>query len=136
VIAPFRKEQVMSVKGIRISVVGPAVVVAVSLTGAATGKAQVPEPPAKSEPAPSGWAAVDQIIGREGKVQPGGVYKYSFPRGDLSVVVHGVTVKPALAIGSWVAFEGSGGNAMAMGDLVLTEREVTPVLTKLQQSGV
>src|SRR6266542_6641460 len=84
-----------------------------------------PKPPAGA----TDWTAVDQIMGREGKLQPGGVYKYSLPRGDLRVQVRGVSLKPALALGSWVAFEGTGDEAMAMGDLVLTDNEITPVLT-------
>jgi hypothetical protein len=82
------------------------------------------------------WTAVDQAIGREGKAQPGDVYKYSFPRSDLHVTVDGVVLKPALALGGWVAFKRLGTDAVAMGDLVLREREVTPVLTKLEQMGV
>ena len=49
------------------------------------------------------WSAVDRALGRSGKAQPGEVQKYSFPRSDLHVAVGGVTVKPALALGSWVA---------------------------------
>jgi hypothetical protein len=85
------------------------------------------------------WSAVDRAIGRSGKAQPGEVQKYSFPRSDLHVTVAGVALKPALALGSWVAFKrmsGSGGEAMAMGDLVLTEAEVTAVVAKLQAGGV
>ena len=85
------------------------------------------------------WSAVDQAIGRPGKAQPGEVQKYSFPRGDLHVTVAGVVVKPALALGSWVAFKrmgNSGGEAMAMGDLVLTEAEVPAVVARLQAGGV
>src|SRR4051812_46640534 len=50
------------------------------------------------------WTAVDQALGRNGAMQPGDVMRYSFPRSDLQVTVAGVTVKPALALGSWVAF--------------------------------
>jgi len=85
------------------------------------------------------WKAVDQAIGRSGMMQPGDVYKYSFPRSDLQVTVGDVSIKPALALGSWVAFKrmaGTKGEAVAMGDLVLLESEVTPVLTKLQAMGV
>jgi hypothetical protein len=82
------------------------------------------------------WKAVDQAMGRSGKMQPGDVYKYSFPRGDLRVSAGGVTVKPALALGSWVAFKRKGGNTIAMGDLVLTENEIQPVMSKLQEMGV
>ena len=84
------------------------------------------------------WAAVDRAIGRPGSMQPGDVQKYSFPRADLRVTAAGVEVKPALALGSWVAFKASGGadgETMAMGDLVLLESEVTPVISKLQSLG-
>jgi hypothetical protein len=85
-----------------------------------------------------GWELVDRAMGRPGKAQPGQVQKYSFPRGDLRVTVGDVTVKPALALGSWVAFKRTTGAAtvMAMGDLVLTEAEVPAVLAKLQEGGV
>ena len=66
----------------------------------------------------------------------GDVYKVSLPRSDLKVIVGGVELKPALALGSWVAFKKTGDMTMVMGDLVLTEDEVTPVLTKLQEGGV
>ncbi len=90
-------------------------------------------------PGQGDWKAVDQAIGRSGTMQPGDVYKYSFPRSDLQVTVGEVSIRPALALGSWVAFKrmaGTKGEAMAMGDLVLLESEVTPVLTKLQAMGV
>jgi hypothetical protein len=81
--------------------------------------------------------AVSDAIGRPGSLQPDGVMKYSFPRSDLTVVVAGVTLKPALALGSWVAFRRLSPNmAMVMGDLVLTEDEVAPVMQALQTGGV
>jgi len=83
------------------------------------------------------WRDVTSALGRAGAAQPGGVMKYSFPRSDLTVVVGGVTLKPALALGSWVAFrEVAPGMAMVMGDLVLTEDEVGPVMRTLQSGGV
>ena len=83
------------------------------------------------------WSAVDEALGRKGAAQPGDVMKYGFPRSDLQVVVAGVPVKPAFALGSWVAFKTvAGGHAMAMGDLVLLEDEVGPVMRTLQQGGV
>ena len=83
------------------------------------------------------WHAVERALGRPGTLQPGGVLKFSFPRSDLAVTVAGVAVKPALALGSWVAFkEIGGGHAMAMGDLVLTEEEVGAVVRALQAGGV
>jgi hypothetical protein len=82
------------------------------------------------------WKAVGQALGKDGSVQPGDVYKVSLPRSDLQITVNGVQLKPALALGSWVAFKQSGNMTMVMGDLVLTEDEVTPVMTKLQEGGV
>ena len=68
--------------------------------------------------------------------QSDGVYRYGFPRSDLKVVLDGVTIKPALALGGWVAFKAMDGNAMIMGDLVLTESEINPVMAKLLESGI
>ncbi len=83
------------------------------------------------------WSAVDQALGRKGAQQPGGVMKYSFPRSDLQVTANGVQIKPALALGGWIAFKDvAAGRAMMMGDLVLTEDEVGPVMRALQQKGV
>src|SRR5690349_25161679 len=82
------------------------------------------------------WKPVEQALGKAGSVQPGDVYKVSLPRSDLKVTAGGVELKPALALGSWVAFKKAGDMTMVMGDLVLTEDEVTPVLTKLGEGGV
>ena len=82
------------------------------------------------------WNPVEQALGKAGSVQPGDVYKVSLPRGDLQVTVGGVQVKAPLALGSWIAFKKMGNMTIVMGDLVLTEDEVTPVLTKLQEGGV
>lgn len=85
----------------------------------------------------SSWAPVEQALGRSGSAQPGGVMKFAFPRRDLHVSVANVAVRPALALGGWVAFKHtSGGQAMAMGDLVLTDDEIEPVISALQQGGV
>jgi len=81
------------------------------------------------------WALVDEGLGRGGTTQPDGVRRYSFPRSDLNVQLDGVTIKPALALGSWLAFMPMGDQAMVMGDLVLTHEEVNPVMSKLLASG-
>jgi hypothetical protein len=81
------------------------------------------------------WPSVDQAMGRPGAVQPDGVHRYSFPRSDLRVALDGVQVKPALALGSWAAFQPMGDQAMVMGDLVLTHEEVNPVMTRLLAQG-
>lgn len=87
--------------------------------------------------AASTWRSVDQALGRPGVLQEGDVMKYSFPRSDLQVTAAGVQLKPALALGSWLAFKRvRGGHTMVMGDLVLTEAEVGPVMRALQKGGV
>ncbi len=84
----------------------------------------------------STWKAVDAALGRSGKMQPGDVYKFGMPRSDMKVTVNGVEIKPSLALGSWVAFKKMGSESMVMGDLVLKEDEVEPVMLKLQQGGI
>lgn len=81
------------------------------------------------------WSKVDDALGKTASVQ-GDVHRYGLPRNDLQVTVDGVAIKPALALGGWLAFEPAPGGAMVMGDLVLTENEVNPVMTKLLQSGI
>ena len=75
-------------------------------------------------------------MGRSGQAQPDGTMKFSMPRKDLKVTVDGADVKPGLALGSWAAFQESKGQTLVMGDLVLTEDEVTPVMDKLTAGGV
>lgn len=92
---------------------------------------------AQQSASPAPWKEVSAALGRAGAPQPGGVMKYGFPRSDLAVVAHGVALQPAFALGGWIAFEQmSPGVAMAMGDLVLTEAEVEPVMRELQRGGV
>jgi Domain of Unknown Function (DUF1259) len=82
------------------------------------------------------WKPVEDALGRKGTLNPGGVLKFSFPRSDLRVVLSGVILKPALALGTWVAFKRIGDHVMVMGDLVLLDSEVAEVLGSLQQNGV
>ena len=82
------------------------------------------------------WTKVDQALGRKGVELAGGVHKYGFPRSDLKVSIDGVAIKPALALGSWVAFLPEGSEAMFMGDLVLTDAEMSAVMKRLIESGV
>jgi hypothetical protein len=67
---------------------------------------------------------------------PGDVHRYGFPRSDLHVTVDGVTLLPALALGGWLAFKAEGDSAMVMGDLVLTEDEINPVMSKVLEGGI
>jgi hypothetical protein len=82
------------------------------------------------------WKAVDDQLGRSGSVQPGDVYKVGLPRTDLHVSVGRVEIKPALALGGWLAFKQSDHGTMVMGDLVLSEDEVASVTAKLQSAGI
>jgi hypothetical protein len=75
-------------------------------------------------------------LGKQGMQMPGGVYRVGLPRTDLEVTLDGVTIKPALALGSWLAFKPMGNEVMVMGDLVLTQEEINPVLARLEQGGV
>jgi hypothetical protein len=77
---------------------------------------------------------IDDALGRAGQ-KSGDVYRVGFPRTDLHVTVAGVDVKPGLALGSWAAFSGTDESASVMGDLVLLEDEVNPVMAKLRASG-
>ncbi|MHC2620854.1 hypothetical protein ACVIW2_002886 [Bradyrhizobium huanghuaihaiense] len=81
------------------------------------------------------WQKVDETLGRKPAVT-GDVHRYGFPRTDLTVTLDGVTIKPALALGGWVAFKPAHGGVMAMGDLVLLESEINPVMLKMIASGL
>jgi hypothetical protein len=81
------------------------------------------------------WKKVDDALGRTAAVS-GDVHRYGFPRTDLQVTLDGVTIRPTLALGGWAAFKPMHGEAMVMGDLVLLEAEVNPVMAKLIENGL
>jgi hypothetical protein len=81
------------------------------------------------------WKKVDEALGRSAAVS-GDVHRYGFPRSDLTVTLDGVTIRPALALGGWTAFKPAHGGAMVMGDLVLLETEINPVMAKLIENGI
>jgi Domain of Unknown Function (DUF1259) len=81
------------------------------------------------------WQKVDDALGRKAAVS-GDVHRYGFPRSDLVVALDGVAIKPALALGGWIAFKPMHGQAMIMGDLVLLETEINPVMLKLMEGGL
>jgi Domain of Unknown Function (DUF1259) len=81
------------------------------------------------------WQKVDAALGRTAAVT-GDVHRYGFPRTDLQVTVDGVTIKPAFALGGWAAFKPAHEGVMVMGDLVLLETEINPVMSKLIENGV
>ncbi len=77
------------------------------------------------------WQKVDETFARKPAISAD-VHRYGFPRTDLTVVLDGITIKPALALGGWIAFK----EGMVMGDLVLLDNEVAPVMAKLVENGV
>ena len=81
------------------------------------------------------WNKVDAGLGRAASVS-GEVHRYGFPRSDLQVTVDDVAIKPALALGGWAAFQPAHDGAMVMGDLVLLETEINPVMSKLLDGGI
>jgi hypothetical protein len=82
------------------------------------------------------WDAVAKALGRTGTELPGGIYRVGLGRSDLKVTLDGVQIRPALALGSYLAFQKMGSEAMVMGDLVLLQEEVNPVMKKLVEGGV
>ena len=91
---------------------------------------------AKPDDKSAQWKAVEDAMGRPGKLQPDGAFKFAMPRKDMKVTVNGTPIQAGLALGSWTAFSGTQDHAMVMGDLVLSEDEVEPVMMKLQQEGI
>jgi len=81
------------------------------------------------------WGKVESAMGRPSATQAGGVHRFSFPRSDLDITVDGVKLKPGFALGSWVAMLPMGDQVMAMGDLVLTDTELSPVMKRLIDDG-
>src|ERR1044072_4003446 len=81
------------------------------------------------------WSKIDETLGRKAQVT-GDVHRYGFPRSDLNVTLDGVVIKPGLALGGWVAFKPMHGGAMIMGDLVLLETKINPVMAKMIKNGL
>lgn len=77
----------------------------------------------------AGWDSVGRILKAPGTLT-GGYYRYNLPRRDITLRVGDVTVAPSLALGAWAGFGGTTAAAMMMGDLVLTNAELKPVLAE------
>jgi uncharacterized protein DUF1259 len=92
--------------------------------------------PATPSVRPVDWGAVDEAVGRKGDVMAGDVHRYSFSRTDLKVTLDGIALKPSFALGSYAAFVATDAGVVVMGDLVLAEAEVSPVMGKLQEQGL
>jgi hypothetical protein len=87
--------------------------------------------------ADNGWQVeVGKAFGKTGSAMPGGVYRVGLPRTDLKATLDGVALKPGFALGGWLAFEKTGDQGMVMGDVVLTEDEVNPVMFKLAAASI
>jgi Domain of Unknown Function (DUF1259) len=83
-------------------------------------------------------AKIDNITGLKGKLnEKEGVYRINFPRSDVKIAVDGWTMPPFMGLGTWAAFtQGSHTEAMVMGDTVLFEDEVNPVMSVAFDSGL
>src|SRR5262252_8097348 len=80
---------------------------------------------------------IEELTGAKGALdEKAGVFKVSVPRSDLAVTVAGVKMVPALGLTSWAAFEPAGDQAMVMGDMVLQEDQVIPVMDAALNNGL
>lgn len=123
----------------RTSKVTQAIIAGVLLSlgaSACRSSAQQPQGARQAQVGLMDWGGVDRALGRAGTTQPDGVRRYSFARSDLTVQLDGVQIKPALALGGWLAFQPMGGGCVVMGDLVLTPEEVNPVMSALLNGGI
>ena len=92
--------------------------------------------PATAQDMPADYAAVLKTLGKTGDYR-GNVLRVNIPRNDLTVAVDGVIVPTPIGFGGWLAFtKGSGGMDVMMGDLVLTESEVNPVMSAVLDAGL
>ena len=82
-------------------------------------------------------AKIEQLTGGKGELNTQeGVFKVSAPRSDLAVTVAGVKMTPPLGLTSWAAFQPMGNQTMVMGDLVLLEDQVNPVMSVALTNGI
>jgi hypothetical protein len=82
-------------------------------------------------------ATIEKLTGLKGKLDESEhVFKVSAPRSDLKVIVAGVKMSPPLGFTSWAAFKAAGTQVMVMGDLVLLEDQVNPVLSTALDNGI
>src|SRR3954468_18249261 len=88
--------------------------------------------------APFDTAKIDQITGLKGKLnEKESVYRVTFPRSDVKVVVDGWTMPPFMGLGTWAAFtQGSNTDVMVMGDTVIFEDEVNPAMSVALENGL
>lgn len=82
------------------------------------------------------WKLVEKAMGKSGVLRPGEVFYISLPCSELKVTVKGIPIQTGLALGGWTAFKQIDNQTMVMGDLVLTENEVQPVMNQLIHQGI
>jgi len=108
----------------------------ISVAWAVTVGAQTPAPAPPAGAVPSDYQQVLTSLGRMGDFKDG-VLKVNIPRSDLKVSVDGIATPTPFGFGGWVAMEkGTGGMDVLMGDLVLAEDEVSPVMSALLANGL
>ncbi len=81
------------------------------------------------------FSEVEKILGVPGLIQEGAVV-FSFPRTDIKVTIDGESMPTALGFTAWTAFTEMDGETMIMGDLVLLETEVNPVISALAAENI
>src|SRR5258705_9391045 len=82
-------------------------------------------------------AEIEHLTGARGKLdRVAGVFKVAVPRTDLALTVGGVKLTPPSGLTSWAAFEPMGAEVMVMGDMVLTEAQVNPVMSTALENGL
>lgn len=79
---------------------------------------------------------IGQLTGTATALEPGGVVKAMLPRTDLHVSVAGVPMTPPMGLTAWAAFQPAGRRTMVMGDMVLTENQVNPIMSVALDNGL
>jgi hypothetical protein len=92
---------------------------------------------ASNSPVALDAAKIEQLTGIKGKLDSAeGVFKVSQPRTDLNATVAGVKMTPQMGLTSWVGFQAAGDQVMVMGDIVLQEDQVNPVMSTALDNGL
>jgi hypothetical protein len=111
--------------------------VARTAMGAAIGASVALAPCLPAAAAPLDTQRIEKLTGQKGKLNDKkDVFKVSYPRADLHVMAAGVAITPPFGTTSWAAFTPAGNGAMVMGDLVLTEDQVNPVMSAALDNGL